>query len=70
MFSNQNRKLYTNSYSNNLSKTSYCCQSPNTCVVPNRTQADKDMINQFNKAIGNDQKETDCVICPNVNLIN
>ena len=69
MFSNRNRNSY--SYSTNItSRTTYCCQSPNTCVVPNRTQADKDMINQFNQSIGYNPKETGCVVCPNVNLIN
>jgi hypothetical protein len=71
MYSNQNRKLHKQNYSQSLEqRTSYCCQSPNTCVISNRTQADKELIKQFYESSGIEQKDSNCIICKNVNLIN
>jgi|LakMenE18May11ns_1017448.scaffolds.fasta_scaffold9951130_2 hypothetical protein len=71
MYSNQNRKNHNIKYSSNLiDRTTYCCQSPNTCVIPNRTQADKELLKQFYEANGYDQKEMNCQVCKNVNLLN
>ena len=69
MYSNQNRKIHDNKYSSKLSdRTTYCCQSPNTCVISNRTQADKELLKQFYEANGYDKNEMNCQICKNVNL--
>jgi len=70
MFSNQNKKIHKNSYLNNISNYSYCCQSPNTCLsYDNRTNSDKELLKQFYDLIGK-KEEPFCKICKNVNLIN
>lgn len=66
MFSNRNRKLHTTSYSSSIRTQDYCCQSPNTCVKFNRTQADLELLKQF----GISQTDMSCKVCKNVNLIN
>ena len=69
MYSNQNRKVHKNQYSTNIENKTYCCQTPNTCIIPYRTEADKILLKQFYETNGYEQKE-DCVVCKNVNLIN
>lgn len=67
MFSNRNKKVHTTSYTDN--KKEYCCQSPNTCVKFNRTQADIELLKQFNESNGNKELDMDCKVCKNINLL-
>lgn len=70
MYLNQNRKNHNNKYSHGIENKTYCCQSPNTCIIPYRTEADKNLLKQFYELNGYEQKNTECIICKNVNLIN